>query len=80
LTRSFVERSSSKPTPEDNLWFRAWAGSKVEPQGGGVFLADGKVKLRFEVPDGGQPLVRQSGSGAELLVPISIRRPKKPGS
>ena len=56
--------------PPDNLWFRAWSGSKVEEQGGGVFLADGKVKLRFELPGGARPVLRQSGGGTELLVPI----------
>jgi len=56
--------------PPDNLWFRAWSGSKVEQQRGGVFLADGKVKLHFELPGGGRPVVRQSVGVTELLVPV----------
>lgn len=55
-----------------NLWFRAWSGAKVEEEGNGVFLADGKVRLKFEIAGGGRPIVRQSGGHTELLVPVSF--------
>jgi mono/diheme cytochrome c family protein len=67
--RTLVFRTEA---PVENLWFRAWSGSRIEQQGGGIFVADGKVKLRFDVPGGAAPVVRQSGNNAELLVPIKF--------
>jgi len=55
-----------------NLWFRAWLGEKIEEQGGGVFLADGKVKLRFEIAGGGKALLRRSEGRSELLIPVQF--------
>jgi hypothetical protein len=55
--------------PKGNLWFRAWVGERIENQGAGAFLADGKVKLRFEL-GGVKPLVRDSDGRSELLVPV----------
>jgi cytochrome c2 len=57
--------------PVETLWFRAWAGAKIKPQGGG-YLADGKVKLQFTLSGGAKPLLRQSGGHSEILVPVTF--------
>jgi len=57
--------------PVETLWFRAWAGAKIEPQGGG-YLADGKVRLQFTLSGGAKPLLRQSGGHSELLAPVAF--------
>jgi hypothetical protein len=57
--------------PVETLWFRAWAGAKIKPQGGG-YLADGKVKLQFTLSGEAKPLLRESGGHSELLVPITF--------
>ena len=59
--------------PPADLWFRAWSGKSVEEQGGGVFLADGRVRLRIETSGAARPRVRQSGAKMELLVPMTFR-------
>ena len=61
-----AERSS------ENLWFRAWSGAKIEAQSDGSFLADGKVKLRFQPTGATKPTIRQSEGKSELLVPIAF--------
>jgi hypothetical protein len=58
--------------PAANLWFRAWTGSRIEEQGNGTFVADNKVKLRFELPASAKPVVRQSAGHAELLIPVQF--------
>jgi cytochrome c len=58
--------------PPAGLWFRAWSGKTIEEQGRGVFLADGKVRLKFEESGAARPRVRQSGGKAELLVPVEF--------
>ena len=54
----------------DNLWFRAWIGSKVEPKGNDTFLVDDTLTLKFTVTS--TPKVRQRGGRAELLVPVNF--------
>jgi len=56
--------------PTTGLWFRAWVGTKIEPQKDGSFLADGKISLAFQLADEAKPLVRQSEGKTELLVPV----------
>ncbi len=62
--------------PVENLWFRAWAGTKIEPQRDGSFLADGRIKLHFELAGAAKPAVRQSEGKSELLVPIVFQGKK----
>jgi len=66
--RRTITVTSDQPT--DQLWFRAWSGAKIEEQSGGVFIADGKLRLQFKLPTGSKPLIRQSGGHSELLVPV----------
>ena len=54
----------------DKLWFRAWAGDKIDEQTGGTFVADGKLKLHFDSAE--KPLVRKSGGRTELLIPVQF--------
>jgi len=58
--------SSSKPTK--NLYYRAAVGSTIEPAADGWFRVDGSWKVKIEAS--AKPIVRKSGSSAELLVPI----------
>jgi len=73
---AYFRRTLSLKTehPVQNLWFRAATGSKIEQSAGSVFLVDGKLKLKFELPNGaGEIRVRRAGDRAELLVPISFQ-------
>jgi len=56
--------------PVENLWFRGWTGAKIEPQEGGSFLVDGKIRLQFQLTAGAKPTVRQSDGRFELIVPV----------
>ncbi|MDB6029866.1 MAG: cytochrome c1 [Verrucomicrobiales bacterium] len=56
--------------PVEKLWFRAWAGSKVEEQPDGTYLADGRV--RFKLQSAAKPVIRRNGDSAELLVPVQF--------
>jgi cytochrome c2 len=56
--------------PPKNLWFRAWAGSKVEEQADGAFLLDGRLRLKLQ--SAARPLVRRNGERTELLVPVTF--------
>ncbi|HEY2952941.1 MAG TPA: PA14 domain-containing protein [Verrucomicrobiae bacterium] len=67
--RRTLTLQGGRPLP--NLWFRAWAG-KVEANGDGSFLAEGKVKLRFRVDGTAKPVVRSSAGKSELLVPVTL--------
>ncbi len=60
------------PKPKGNLWFRAWAGSRVEVRPDGSWVVDGTVKMKFETSSGA-PRVRQSESRSELLVPVNLK-------
>jgi mono/diheme cytochrome c family protein len=68
LRRTFTLHTKN---PVANLWFRAWSGSKIEEQTDGTFLADGRLRLKFQADS--KPVVRQEGGRAELLVPIKFK-------
>jgi hypothetical protein len=59
--------------PVEQLWFRAWLGTKLEPQGDGSFLADGRIRLRFTLTDTSTPTIRRSDGKSELLVPVAFQ-------
>jgi len=59
--------------PVENLWFRAWTGSKIEAQSENSFLADGKIKLQFQLGGAAKPIIRQIDGKSELLVPVSFK-------
>jgi hypothetical protein len=61
------------PPAVEQVWFRAWAGNKLEAKGNTSFLADGNVKLQLTLPADSKPIVRQSNGRSELLVPIPLR-------
>ncbi len=65
--RTITLRSDSTSA---GIWFRAWVGASVVAKDPGQYLADGKVKLRFTLPNAGQPVIRQSNGATELLIPI----------
>jgi len=69
LHRTLTLTAKAEPTG-GRLYFRAAAGAKIEEKGGGLFLVDGKLQLRFP---GSQPIVRASGGGMELLVPVVFK-------
>ncbi len=56
----------------ENLWFRAWTGSKIEAQSDGSFLAEGKIKLQFQLAGAAKPIIRQLDGKSELLVPVNF--------
>lgn len=58
---------------QEKFWFRAAVGSKIEAKAGGEYWVDGKLALRFELAGSAQPLIRQSGGQAELLVPVMFQ-------
>ena len=57
--------------PVANLWFRAWSGAKIEEQGDGTFVADGRLRIKFQAD--AKPVLRREGGRAELLVPIQFK-------
>jgi len=74
---AFLRRTltlSANPSPE-GFWFRAWRGSRVERKDDG-FELDGKVRMTFDLPEGRQPILRQSEGQTELLVPIHFQAGK----
>jgi mono/diheme cytochrome c family protein len=58
----------SGPAPPRDLWFRALAATRIEPQGEGWYRIDGEWRMHLdaELP----PVLRKSEGQAELLVPI----------
>ena len=58
--------------PVRDLWFRAWTGTKIEAQRDGSFLADGNIKLQFQLTSALKPTVRQVQGKTELLVPVAF--------
>jgi hypothetical protein len=71
--RTLTLHAATDPPP-GQLRFRAWAGSKIELQWDGRYLADGKVRLRFTLPGGAVPLIRQSSGKTELILPVTFDR------
>jgi mono/diheme cytochrome c family protein len=59
--------------PVPHLWFRAWAGARLEAKPDRSFLADGKITLRFQLPSDSKPLVRHRGAETELLIPVEFQ-------
>ncbi len=57
--------------PAQDLYFRAAAGDKIEKQGDGSFVVDGRLKLRIETGEDAKPIVRRVGS-SELIVPVKF--------
>ena len=56
--------------PMSNLFFRAWAGSHIEASEDGFFSVDGRLKFKLLEASGAKPIIRQSGTQSELLVPV----------
>jgi cytochrome c2 len=68
--RTLRLRSESAPT---GLWFRAAASSNIEKSADGSFLVDGTLRIRFELADGAEALLRSSQGKKELLAPVVFR-------
>ncbi len=66
LRRLTVAASSES----EGLYFRAARGRSIEPAGPGEWRVDGAWTVR--VRGGGEPLVRESVGGRELLIPLSL--------
>lgn len=66
--RRTLTLSASKPV--SGLQFRAAVGAKIEEKGNGIFLVDGKVRVKLT---GGQAHVRESGGKRELLVAVEFK-------
>ena len=60
--------------PVSPLYFRAAAAGKIEKQPDGVFLIDGKWKMKLSATDAAEsvPLIRQIDGQTELLLPIKM--------
>jgi mono/diheme cytochrome c family protein len=84
--KDFFEAQEGKPAPTFkrtmtfeskeppvNLWFRAAVSRKIDKQDDGRFKLENGLTLRFGLPAGDAPTVRQSGGGWELLVPLKLR-------
>lgn len=56
--------------PAAGLYFRAAAGAKIEDRGNGLFVVDGKLRLKF---DGAKPAIRHVGDKDELLVAVTFQ-------
>lgn len=65
ISRKLTLKSASAPA--GTLYFRAAIGSKIEEQAAGVFLVDGRTRLKFP---GATPRVRMDNGKSELLVPV----------
>ncbi len=71
LDASFVRTLHFKGNkPAGDLWFRAWAGASVAPQADQSYLLDGKIKIK--ITGAGSPVIRQSESKTELLLPVDL--------
>lgn len=57
-----------------NLYFRAAVGTKIEPQGDGVYRIDGHTTVRL--PNTPGAVIRQSAGKAELVVPVTFTNHK----
>ena len=67
---SFLRTLSFKSdAPLPQLWFRAAVGNTIAAKNGG-YLVEDRMVLRFQLPAGSEPLVRQSQGRMELLVPV----------
>jgi cytochrome c2 len=60
--------SLTAAAPPANLWFRAAAAGKIEPQTGDTYKIDNRLTLKITGP--GKPEIRQSAGKSELLVPV----------
>jgi cytochrome c2 len=70
--RRTLTLKSSKPIA--GLWFRAWAGSKIDQDKPGQYFVDSKLTLRLQLANGVTPVVRQNSGRMELLVPVKFER------
>ena len=55
--------------PPENLWYRAAAGSQIEPLADGWFLLDKMLKVRVQ-SGASKPVVRKHGERTEILLPL----------
>jgi hypothetical protein len=65
--RTITFRSAAS---REKLWFRAWAGPRIEAQPDGSFMVENKIRLHFELASKQQPALRRQEGKAELLVPV----------
>lgn len=68
--KTLSRRLTIKGRETGKLWFRAWAGDKVEPENDG-FLCDKKLRIRIQST--ATPEVRENSGRAELLVPVRFK-------
>lgn len=61
----------STENPIDKLYYRAAVGNKIEADAKAGWYRVNDMRIRIEAE--GQPIIRQSGKGMELLVPIRFK-------
>ena len=65
--RTFTLEAEAPPA---NLWYRALAARKIERTADGTFRTPEGLTVRFEKPEGLEPVVATYASGMELRVPV----------
>ena len=55
-----------------NVWMRLAVGDAIASKGEGTYTVDGRLQLAIDLPGTGKPIIRESESGSELLVPIEF--------
>lgn len=61
---------STAGTPDQQLWFRAAAGSEIEASGNGGYRIDQSMIIQLKSTPGSQPVIRSINGQKELLVPV----------
>lgn len=65
-----LHREVSVQNPVANAFFRLAMGSKIEMLKGGMYSVDDKYYIKLEDTGDEKPVVRTSGGGQELIIPI----------
>ena len=69
LVRKFKVESKA---PVKDLYFLAGAGKAIEQKSPGIWVVDGKLTLKLDLPNGLTPVVRESDGQKQLLVPVQL--------
>jgi len=69
LIRKFKVESKSQVK---DLYFLAGAGKSIEQKSPGIWVVDGKLTLKLDLPSGTTPTVRDSDGQKQLLVPVQV--------
>ena len=69
LIRKFTVQSKQ---PVSGLYFEAAAGKLIEQKSPGVWVVDGKMTVKLDPADKLHPMVRESDSQKQLLVPVQF--------